>query len=380
MRKYTILHTIETAGPGGAETVVLDLAARLDPQRFRSIALLPEASWLGRQLEQRGVPTVIATSGRWYDFRLPRAIARAVKQENVDLIHSHLPDQNFYSCLAAKMTGCKVAVTYHGPVELADAHRLKSAIKLWVVRNSASAVVVVCDFVRDMLARVGFDKGKIVRIYNGVNLQKFSGNGRGRLRAELGLQNGDNGENCAKLVGMVANIRQSKGYEYFIRAAHTVAQHNPEARFVAVGDVKTTLAEPLRKLLQELALEERFRFLGFREDVPAILKDLDVFVLSSTSEGFPLVTLEAMAAGKPVVVTRCGGPQEVVEDGRTGTLVPIADADALASGISGFLSDPARAAQFGASGREKVEREFSISRMVEQYEQLYERLLAEPEK
>jgi len=369
MKPRTILHTIETAGPGGAETVVLNLATRLDPRRFRSIALLPSESWLGEKLKSSGVPTFFAESGRWWDLRLPRAMAKLIRKEKVDLVHSHLPDQNFYSCVAGRMTECKAVVTYHGPVELSDARRLKGMIKLWAVRNSAAAVVVVCDYVGEMLKEIGFPAEKIVRIYNGIGLARFEGTPGGRLRRELGLRNG------SKLVGMVANVRPSKGYEYFMRAARQVCAADARACFVAVGDIDEELAQPLWKLRDELAIGDRIRFLGFREDIPEILKDLDVFVLSSTAEGFPLVTLEAMAAGKPVVVTRCGGPQEVVEDGRTGYMVPPADAEALAEKITELLGAPERAAELGARARRKIEDEFSVEEMIARYEELYGRVL-----
>ena len=365
MKRYTILHTMKTAGPGGAETVVLNLATRLDPRRFRSIALLPHESWLGKKLSENGVPTYFA-EGR--AFRIPRAMVKVIRDQHVDLVHSHL-DQNFYGCLAGCLAGRKTLVTYHGPVELSGARRLKNAIELFVIRKSASAVVVVCDFVGEMLKKIGFPADKIFRIYNGISLAKLENASQGRLRDELGLRNG------SKLVGMVANIRGSKGYEYFIRAARQVCAADPQTRFVAVGDIDQELAKPLWQLLDEFKLRDRVHFLGFREDVPEILRDLDVFVLSSTSEGLPLVTLEAMGAGKPVVVTRCGGPQEVVDEGRTGYVVPPADAGALAERIWELLRSPEEAANLGAAAREKVQREFSVERMVANYEELYERVL-----
>src|SRR5581483_4255855 len=103
----TILHTIETAGPGGAETVVLSLATRLNPQRFRSIALLPTNSWLAKKLRENGVRTYSAEDRAWYEFQLPRALAKVIRDESVALVHSHLPDQNFYSCMAGRMMRCK---------------------------------------------------------------------------------------------------------------------------------------------------------------------------------------------------------------------------------------------------------------------------------
>jgi glycosyltransferase involved in cell wall biosynthesis len=368
MSQYTILHAIDTPGPGGAETVVLNLATRLDPRRFRSLALLSPQSWIGDRLKEHGVPTFCA-EGRWYDLRLPRAIARVIREQRVDLVHSHLPDQNFYTCLAGRLTRCRTLVTYHGPVELSTAKQLRSRIKLRFVRSSATGVVVVCDFVGEMLKKLGFPKSKVVRIYNGVSVKQFDRTERINLKQELALRNG------AKLIGMVANVRQSKGYEYFIRAAKQVCAADPNAHFIAVGDIDQELARPLWGLLEELKLRDRVHFLGFREDVPEILENLDVFVLSSTSEGFPLVLLEAMAAGKPVVATRCGGPQEVLSDTGTGYLVPVADAQELAARISQLLAQPEHAAALGANARKKVQAEFSVEQMIARYERLYERVL-----
>ena len=369
MRKYTILHTIETGGPGGAETVLLHLASQLDNSRFRSLVLLLEDQWLCKKLRQRGIPTFLGESKRWYDPRLPATMARLVRQERVDLIHSHLPGQNFYSCLVGRLARCRTIATYHGAVELAEAERLREALKLWMVRRSAAAVVAVCDSMAQLLRQVGFPAEKIVRIYNGVASERFNGCGAGQFRRELGCANG------TKLIGMVANLRRSKGHEFFIRAARQVADAVPDAQFVAVGEKEEGIANRLSSLIKELHLQDRFYLSGFREDVPTVLKDLDVFVLPSVSEGFPLVILEAMAAGKPIVATRSGGPQEVVEDGRTGLLVPPADADLLAAKICELLCDPGRAAALGRAARAKVENTFSLERMVREYEHLYERCL-----
>lgn len=296
-------------------------------------------------------------------------MARLVRKEGVDLIHSHLPDQNFYSCLVSRWTACKAIVTYHGAPGLFRSKGLSGALKSWLVRSSASAVVVVSDYLKRLLADAGYPEEKIVRIYNGVNIDRFARGERAGLRGELGFP-----EN-ARLIGMVANLRESKGYEYFIQAARDVSATISEARFVAVGETEEGIEKQLKLLVQQLGLEDRFRFLGFRADVPAILADLDVFVLSSVNEGLSIATLEAMAAGRPVVVTRSGGPQEIVEDGRTGLLAPAADSAGLASRICELLRNPEHAAEIARNARVAASTRFSITKMVEEYEALYERCL-----
>lgn len=369
MNQRTILHTSEWAGSGGAETTLLYLAANLDSRRFRSIALLPGDGWLRTKLQDLGIPTFIAKSRAWYDGRLPRAMARLVREEKVDLIHSTLPDQNFYSCIAGRITGCKTVVTYQSAFDFLADRRPRQAVKLWVTRRSATAVVGVTDHIRQTLIDLKFPPEKTIRIYNCINPQRFESSTVGRFRKELGCPPE------TRLVGMVANLSKWKGCEYFIRAARKVADIMPNTQFVAVGELDKAMSAELPGLLRRLGLEDQFFLPGFREDVPEILRDLDVFVLSSISEGLPLAVLEAMAAGKPVVVTRSGGPQEFIEDGRTGFLVPPADADALATGILEHLKNPEKAAAMGCAARDRIQRDFAVDKMVGSYEQLYERCL-----
>jgi glycosyltransferase involved in cell wall biosynthesis len=124
--------------------------------------------------------------------------------------------------------------------------------------------------------------------------------------------------------------------------------------------------------IKDFGLESRFFLLGFRQDVPQLLREFDVFVLSSTSEGFSLATIEAMATGIPVVVTKSGGPEEIVDDRQTGLMVPPADPASLAQGICEVLENPALARELAIKGQEKVASTFSLSSMVTKYEALYQ--------
>jgi glycosyltransferase involved in cell wall biosynthesis len=372
MRPVTILHTIETSGPGGAEKVLLTLASGLDPARFRSIIAINESGWLEDRLQELCLPFHRIHWQRWYDLKLPRALARLVRAEGVDVIHSHLPDQNFYSCIAGCMTGRPAVATYHGAVELENLGQWRNALKLKVVRNLAAEITVVCGHVGEMLLEQGVKSAKLQCIYNGIQLSKYEKPAAGKLRRELGLAPE------RPLIGMVANVRAPKGHEFFIRAARMVADRHPRAFFVICGDLHETLSPPLFGLVHELGLGERLKFLGFRSDVPELLAEMELFVLPSTSEGFPLVVLEAMAAGKPVIATRCGGVQEMIEHGVDGLLVPVGNAGEMANTISCLLSDPQRARSLGNAARRRVGKQFSVVAMVAAYERLYERCAMRP--
>jgi len=365
MKQYTILHTIESGGPGGAETVVLSLVKRLNPERFKSVVLLPPGPWLNPRLRELGVPVIEVSWKVWWDLRGPLAIVKAIRKHKVDLIHSHLPGQNFYSCVAGLITGTKTLVTYHGPVELEWSQNFRGHVRLWVVRNVADRVIVVCDMVKKLLIQMGFSSNCISLVYNGVEPNSYSDPCRQTLRHELNL------EPTHKLVGTVANVRQSKGYEFYVKACAKICKDDPHVTFLAIGDVNEQLAVPIKALHAQLSLGDRFRFLGFRSDVSEILQELDIFVLASTSEGMPLSIMEAMAAGNPVVATNCGGIPEMLAHGRTGWLVPPADPDALSEAISGLLKDPACAGRLGQAAREKFFKDFTVDRMVDRYERLY---------
>jgi glycosyltransferase involved in cell wall biosynthesis len=369
MKPYTILHTIETSGIGGAENVLFSVASRLDRRQYRSIAVVPERGLLQEALEANGVRTYIVDSKHWWDLRLPRGLSRLARAEGVDLIHAHLPDQNFYSCVAGMMAGCKTLVTYHGPLDLRDAGSFRGSLKLRVVRSSAASVVAVCDVVKQVLLSLGFPSSRLARIYNGIDVDAFKSAGSAGLREQFGWPAE------TKVVGMVANVRISKGYEYFVRAARRALDANPSVRFVSAGDVDPVLGGPIVQLVRDLQLQNHYQFLGFRPDVPELMRDLDVFVLSSTSEGFPLVLLEAMAAGKAVVATRCGGPEELVEDGVNGYLVAPGDDGALCDRIVQLLTDEGRAQSFRAKARETAQR-FTVGSMITDYQNLYQRILA----
>lgn len=371
MSRRTILHTIETSEPGGAETALLYLASKLNPDRFRSLALLPGEGWLSDRLREVGVTVFFANSQKWYDFQLLREMRRVIECERVDLIHSQLPGQNFYSCVVGLMTGRKTVATYQAAFELAESQGWKNAVRLSAVRMLADAVVAVSDDVGALLRRAHFPQEKVVRIHNAIDVEGFGASSDGRLRKSLDLPE------QSKLVGTVACLRPQKGYEFLIRAARMVIDQIPEVHFVAVGEMDQVMSQPLFELADRLDLREQFHFLGFRSDIPEILSELDVFVLPSTSEGLPLALLEAMAAGRPAVATQCGGPSEVVTNNVTGLLIPPREPDAIAKAVVELLTDQQLAARLARAGQAKVRSEFALSKMLKEHEALYERLLSE---
>lgn len=368
----TLLHLIDTRGPGGAETVFLNLLTAFDTDEYRSIPLVSGDSWIEGTLRSRGKAIETSDSRGSFNVGYLRAIVDSVRRHRVDLIQAHLLGPNVYASLAGILTGVPVVSIFHGTVDLAEDERFKGA-KTWIVNRGSRSIVAVSHHLKKELERTTrLDPGRIRVIHNGVDLDGFGGSSTGSLRAELGLAND------VVLVGSVGNIRPAKGYDDLVRAAAMLESDGPPIHFVVAGHPRKDLYAELLSLRASSGVEATVHFLGFREDASEVLAQSDIFLLPSTSEGFSISTIEAMATGVPVIATRSGGPEEIVEDGVDGVLVPSGDPAAMAAAVAALARDPVRRERFARAGRETVRRRFSLQAMVEAYRGVYESIVGGP--
>jgi glycosyltransferase involved in cell wall biosynthesis len=365
--KIRILHLIETGGPGGAEKVLLNIVKHINSRQFSSLVMVPRKGWLYETLKKHHLETRVLESHRSWDVGFLLKLSSLIRKEKIDLIHSHLPGMNFYSCLAGRITKRPVIVTYHGMIEDGDKRKWKNIFKNFMVRNTAAQVVTVSDYLKkELIKKIGVDPNKIVTLYSGIDFNAFGPTKSSvELRQKLGLPE------STPLVGTIGNIRKSKGYEYLMRSVKLVVQKMPNVFFLIVGEKEEKLFHELNKLTEKLGLKERIKFLGFREDVADCLNILDIFVLSSTTEGFSIATVEAMSLAKPVVVTDCGGPREIVTDGQTGFLVPPGDHKSLAEKIILLLRNQKLREEMGNQAQIWVRKKFSLEENIKNYELLY---------
>lgn len=364
-----VLFLIETKGPGGAETVVVHLARHMDPSRYQTRVVLLGTGWLHEELQRQGVDVVIVPSERSWDIGFLRRLMRAAREFKADLIHAHLPGTNLYGAVAAHFLGIPSVVTYHGELHQPGYEPRFAGVKNYLVKRWADRIVLVADYLRhDFVSTAKFPPRMLSIIYNGIPVRSLPTEPQ-RLakRSELGLPA------TAPVVGVVANIRRPKGYQYWIEAAALISRELPEARFVVVGQGSGALLEEFQQQVEQYRMKDRLMHLGFRSDTPDLLGAFDLFMLSSISEGLPLAVVEAMAAGLPVVATRVGGMAELVEDGASGYLVPPANSRELAERALKVLRDPSLRTAMAERGRAIVKQMFSLEHMVRQYQDLYEK-------
>ena len=377
MNRIRILQFLESPGVGGTEGQVVNLTRALDPSRFElHFGCLHRWGDLLGELTEHGIPVAeyrinnLYNTSAWSE-RLH--LVRDLKRQQIEVVHTYNFYANVFALPAARLAGVPVIVAAIRGIDV-DLTPLRRRVQRIACRL-AHRIAVNAEAVRRYLIADGYDPEKVVVIRNGIDLSKFRGRREtAHLRLEFGLPS------QAPLVAMFSRLIPLKGVGYFLESAALVAGRVPDARFLVVGGEHMSAPahrSELERHAARLGLGNRVVFTGNRLDVPDLLSEIAVSVLPSVAgEGLPNAVLEAMAAGVPVVATTVGGNAEAVEDGVTGCLVPPRDAHALARAICQFLQNRALAARFGAAGRERVMREFSLERCVRETAALYSELLA----
>jgi glycosyltransferase involved in cell wall biosynthesis len=359
----TALNVIDTGGPGGAETVFLHTTTRLDAARFRPVAVVSREGWLSARVRENGVePLIVPASGSFHIGYL-RSLLSTARQRNVDVIVAHLYGSAVYASLAGMISGIPVISVLHGQSDVQQTARF-AAIKAAAVRRGSYKVVFVSENLREDLAgRLGLNDSRCAVIPNGVDTALFRPGRDRSIRSALGLPED------AILVGAVGNVRLPKAYEVLLQAAALLVKRCGRFHFVIAGDASGKLGESLLALRNRLGLDQRVTSLGLRPDVTTVLQNLDIFALSSRTEGFSIACIEAMACGVPVVATRSGGPQQILDE-RTGILVPVDRPEELAEGIYRVAFTPGLRDTLAEHGPRRVHEQFSLRKMLQSYENL----------
>jgi glycosyltransferase involved in cell wall biosynthesis len=273
-----------------------------------------------------------------------------------------------YSIIALLLRIPLVA-TLHGKVDVDPKERL-IYLKNLIMRLGVKRLITVSrDLAEYVEARGLFNTSDIRVIYNGVDIDKYSKNSLTDVRRQLLL------DDKAILIGSVGNIRPAKAYHILIEAAATVINNNPLVHFVIAGHKKPELMAQLDDQINRAGIASNIHFIGFQQDSAAFLGQMDLFALSSSSEGFSISTIEAMATGLTVIVTRCGGPEEIVSHGNNGYMVPANDAGALAKGIIDLLNDDDLRKRLSNNGQSHARATFAMTTLLRSYQNEYLSLL-----
>lgn len=357
-----VLLTLPELNVGGVETHVVDLARGLQQRGYHPL-VVSFGGKLVPKLDEAGVDHIrmpVHSKSPIVIFRMASAMRSIMEKNRIRMVHAHSRVPAWISYVATRGMSIPFITTAHSTYSV----HLGSRVMIW-----SDQIIAVSGYVRDhMIRSFGAPEMRTTVVHNGVSIQPSGATAASRLRDEWGVS-----ENGA-VVGMVASLTPRKGYGFLLKAAHEILEQYPDSVFLAIGG--GAQRDELINMRTQLGIpEERFRFLGVRSDVRDLLSAMDVFVLSSTSEGLPYVILEAMAMGRPIVSSDVGGIPEAVTSGVEGILFSPGNIERLSDAIRQLIADPARRREMGELARRKVEQTFTVERMVDETESIYRRIL-----
>lgn len=362
-----IAHCLGTLRLAGTEKEVLSFIRHGDPSRFSNLVLVPEGGGplLGflESVDAEVVQAPRSISGR----------ARLFRERGVDLVHVLASRRD---ALAGRLAGRKVVQKRNLPIRGYGSRYVKSTLvdRLLTRLLCHGTVTVARALKADLVEHGGFDPRRITVVPNGIEIDGYrpGGDAIEAVRARHGLPMAGSGTLVA---GTVARLHPQKGLQLLLAAVPRVLERHPDTLFAIAGEGEEE--QRLKRIAGQLGpAGERVRFLGFESEVPALLALFDVFVLSSLWEGMPFAILEAMAAGRPQVVTDVDGCRELVIDGETGLMVPPGRPGRLAEGICRLLGDAGLRERMGRAARTRAETEFSPERSAARLGDVFDALLA----
>ena len=376
-KKIRVAHLMQVLHFGGKENGVVNIVNNINPDIFENhiITFLP-----GGSLQKNVDPErckVSATGRKWgNDMSLPFKVARILRQNQIDILHTHA-----WGTLLEGYGGAKIARTpilIHGEHGTMKDDSMKHKILQRYIWKKFDRVLSVSEVLRNQLSqRIGFPASHIHALVNGVNLERFS------CVAEL-----DNPKELIDLpadtpvFGSVGRLVKVKNYPLLLRAAKKVFEKMPNARLLMVG--AGPLYPETRQLIEDLGISDKVIFNRWKKNIPDYIRAMDLFILPSFSEGMSNTILEAMACSRTVIATDVGGNPELVVNNVTGKLVPSDDDEAMAAAILDLLQNPKKLEQYATAGRKRVEDNFTSDQMYRRYEKLYielakEKLKIDPE-
>ena len=358
-----VLRVITWLPVGGIERKILAVLPRLDRSKFNvRLVCLRERGALADELESAGIPVDLCAFPKRLSPGAMRVLAGLMRRHKIDIVHSHMYRSNVPATIAARMARV--------PVMIAQVHNVEtweSARQRWMDRflcRWRTTIVGVSDRVRrDVIEELGVDPARTRVLYNGVDIARFSnGSLRAPARAALGFGPED------IVIIYHGRLVDQKNPEALLKIAYEVAARRQRVFVLVVGE------GPCRQTLELGAaargVDDRMRFLGQRDDIPALLNASDIAVLPSFKEGFSNSLIEAMAAGLPIVATDVGGNAEAVEHGKSGWIVRPRDDAALLNAVAHLVDDAVERSAMSACAAQRAEI-FSLDRMVANVEAMY---------
>jgi sugar transferase (PEP-CTERM/EpsH1 system associated) len=363
-----VLYLITELSMGGAQRALLHLLCGLNRERFApTVACLYNGDGvIAHEIQTMDIPVFDARMCGKADLKAFNRLYQHVRSVHPTILHSSLFHANLPGRITGRCTGVPIIISSERTMAMESEWRYR--LNRWTISMVDRVVAVSKEVGEFCVSNIRLPAQKVVVIHNGVEIPTLPLDAREQARLELGLSQD------ALVCGAVSRLDPVKGIKDLLLAFSQVGTAFA-AYLVIIGEGSER--QHLEQVAQEIGVMDRVIWAGYRANVPSLLTAFDIFVQPSLHEGLPNTVLEAMAAGIPVVATRVGGTPELVVNGKTGMLVPKSDPDSLADVITLLLESPEARESMGRAGRQRVQQHFSVEKMVQKTEQLYEELLME---
>jgi len=349
---------------GGLQQVVVNICRTIDRECFDvSVLCLRHLGSYVPDIEALGIKVMLIPQNQRTDYLSFLKVAKILREQKIDVIHTHNTQPFIDGTLGALISKVRTIVHTDHARDFPDKKRYMFAE--WLMSQFAYRVVGVSDHTAwNLMHYEKISRKKIITIHNGVDGSRFNIYvDKQKKRTELGIMKD------GPIIGLGVRLTKQKGIAYLLDAMKLVLMHFPDTTLVIAGD--GPIEDDLKRKAAKLGLGRNVVFVGPRLDIPELLKLFDLYVLPSLWEGLPMVLLEAMAAGCPIVCTDVGGVSTAVKHEVNGLLVKPADIEALSAAIISLLSDKAKRECLAQNGLKRFQESFSAEIMTRKYEQLY---------
>lgn len=361
-----ILFLIDTAGPGGAETLFVELTKYFNHTDYNALAVIHQSGWIENQLLENHINFIIIQGKGSFNFKLLYQLVRIIKKHEIDIIHAHLFGSNIYASLAGILTNTPVVSTFHGLVDISITERLLKQ-KIAIVKKGSHIVAVSDKILSYLVDSTSLTTNDILVIPNGIHLQDRLKVDTQEFRARFNLSE------SSTIIGCLGNVRPAKDYETAIKTIKILIESNHDVTLLIAGATNHELYDDYLKLIEKYNLKHCIQFIGFIDNPYNFLSNLDIYLMTSSSEGQPISLFQAMSCRLPIVGTRCG-IEDVLQDSETAWLSPVKSHTSLAENIVSIINNPHESRRRASAANDYVTSHFDIKTMFEQYNNLYQQL------
>ena len=365
-----VCYLIGQLGKGGAEKQLYELIKGINRKEFDPLVIsLSQGGHWGKEIRKLNIQLTELQRRKSFEFARLFKLIKILKAEKPDIVHSYMFSANSYGRIAAIIG--RVPLIIASERNVAEVGKDKGKFDIYIDKLLAAfSQGIICNSDKassSLVEKYSFNRKKVFTVHNGIDINDF-----------LKQRNYSSSKKSKrKVIGTVGSLCPQKNHRLFLDMAKIVLERseNKQIKFLIIG--RGPLRNELERYSKGLSIEANVVFTGEREDILELLQSMDVFVMTSLYEGLPNAIIEAMAAGVPVVATDVGGNSELVINRETGFLCRSNDAKALVEKVIGLISNENAAQQLGKKGREKIVKEFTVEKMVNQTENIYRELLGQ---